>query len=43
MNKGLKFLNGQSAGSFNQVNLDTEDNQDPQNDNEDPMNLSDSD
>ena len=40
MKKVLRFLKGQSAGSFSQVNLDTDDEQDFQNDNDDPKNLS---
>jgi len=43
MKKVLRFLKGQSAGSFKHVNLDTDNEQDSQNDNDDPMNLSKSD
>jgi len=39
MKKILRFLKGQSTGSSSQVNLDTDDEQDSQNDNDDPMNI----
>lgn len=42
MKKVLRFIKEQSAGSSSQVNLDTDDKHDSQNDNDDPMNLSDS-
>jgi len=43
MKKVLRFLKGLSAGSSKQVSLDTDDKHNSQNDNDDPMNLSDSD
>ena len=41
--KVLRFLKGQSVGSSSQINLNTDDEQDSQNDNDDPTNLSESD
>ena len=43
MKNVLRFLKGQSVGSSNQINLNTDDEQDFQDDNDDPTNLSDSD
>lgn len=42
MKNVLRFLKGQSASSSCQPNLDSDDEHDSQNDNTDPMNLSDS-
>jgi len=42
MKKVLRFLKGQSAGSSSQINLNIDDEQDSQNDNYDPINLSES-
>ena len=42
MEKVLRFLKGQSASSFSLINLNFDDEEDSQNDNDDPTNLSDS-